>query len=167
MLGRVAIVVTMLVGCGSSTPNAVEPKTPRVSHASLPAAIRGFVPTNGIYLAGGGTVSTVFRVIVDFDAHTIYSATAPAGTPLHSKLGDEHTRPLTPPNEDHLKALASDVWIEEPPATSDAPVKGYEEYLTVPDLKDAANVVLIHEQGPITRPLAKKLIDEVRAAAAL
>jgi hypothetical protein len=165
MVGRVAIVVMMLVGCGGSTPSAHTPKSPRVPRATLPAEIAAFVPKNGIYLAGGGTKSTVFRVIVDFDAHTIYSATAPAGTPLHGKLGDEHTRPLTPPNEDHLKQMASDVWIEEP--TPQEPVADYEEYLTVPDLKDTANVVLLHEHGPIQGPLAKKLIDEVRAAAAL
>lgn len=168
MLGRIVIVVSVLVGCGGaatqSEPAQPVQMRPTIPRNELPKEIQGFIPKHGIYLAGGGTSSTVFRVIIDTDAKTIYTGTAPAGTPLHGTLAEERTRELTPANEQHLMQLASDAWTERPPAGESSPVAGYDEYLVI---ADNAELFFLHGQGPIQRPLAVKAIAEIRAAAAL
>jgi hypothetical protein len=166
MLGRIAIIVA-LVGCSSHKDPARPAPSDSVPRSALPPEIQPYVPTHGMYLAGGGARSTVFRVIVDTDAKTITSGTAPAGAPLHGKLEDQQTRELTPANQEHLTKLAVDAWSEDGPTSWEKPVEEYEEILVIPDLKDDSAVVFIDEHGPIKRPAAMKLIEAMRAAAAL
>jgi hypothetical protein len=169
MLGRIVIVVSALVGCGGAAASQPEPAQPvqmrpTIPSNELPKEIQGFVPKHGIYLAGGGAASAVFRVIIDTDAKTIYTGTSPAGTPLHGKLAEERTRELTPANEQRLMKLASDACTERPPATEPEAVASYDEYLVI---ADNTELFFLHQQGPIQRPLAVKAIAEIRAAAAL
>lgn len=167
MLGRIVIVLSVLVGCGGAPqPEPAQPvqMRPTIPRNELPKEIQGFVPKHGIYLAGGGAASTVFRVIIDTDAKTIYTGTAPAGTPLHGKLADERTRELTPANEQRLMQLASDAWTEKAPASEPDPVGSYDELLVI---ADDSELFFLHQHGPIQRPLAVKAIQEIRAAAAL
>jgi hypothetical protein len=169
MLARIAV-VTVLAACGGpskSGPAKPAPSPDSVQRAALPAELQPFVPTHGIYLAGGGARSTVFRVIVDSDAHTIYTGTSPAGSPLHGKLAEESTRELTHANEQHLLELCLDAWSEAPPATPPSKVEDYDEYFVISGIADDSTVFLLHEQGPIQRPLAAKAIEAIRAAAAL
>ncbi len=169
MLGRIAV-VTLLAACGGtskSEPAKPAPSPASVQRASLPADLQPFVPKHGIYLAGGGARSTVFRVIVDSDAHTIYTGTSPAGAPLHGKLAEERTRDLTPANEQHLLQLCMDAWAETPPSAPPSKVEEYDEYFVISGIEDDASVFFLHEQGPIQRPLAAKAIEAIRAAAAL
>jgi hypothetical protein len=166
MLARIAVVM-MLVGCGgASQPAPQEPVAMRktVPRNELPKEIQSLVPVHGVYLAGGGASSTVFRVIVDTDAKTIYTGTSPAGSPLHGKLAEERTRELTPANEQHLMKLCADAWTEPAPVSPSDPVEGYDEFLVV---ADNAELFFLHEQGPIKRPAAVKAIEALRAAAAL
>ncbi len=166
MVGRIVIVM-MLVACsGAPGPAPAAPVAMRktIPRNELPKDIQALVPAHGVYLSGGGARSTVFRVIVDTDAKTIYTGTSPPGSPLYGKLADERTRELTPANEQHLMRLCADAWTEPAPAVSDEPVEGYEEVLVV---ADNAELFFLHEHGPIKRPAAMKAIEALRAAASL
>lgn len=166
MLGRIAVVM-MLVACsGAPAPAPAEPVAMRktVPRNELPKEIQPLVPAHGVYLTGGGARSTVFRVIVDTDAKTIYTGTSPPGSPLYGKMANELTRDLTPANEQHLMKLCADAWGERAPASASDPVEGYEEVLVV---ADNAELFFLHEHGPIKRPAAVKAIEALRAAASL
>jgi hypothetical protein len=81
MVGRIVMVVTLVAGaCSSPAPEPQRP-APRTSIArrELPPELTALVPAHGVYLAGGGEKSAVFRVVVDTDAKTIYTGKAPPG----------------------------------------------------------------------------------------
>lgn len=165
MLGRIVMVVTLVAGaCSSPAPEPQRP-APRTSIArrELPPEITALVPAHGVYLAGGGDKSDVFRVVVDTDAKTIYTGKAAPGTALHSKLADEHTRELTPRNEAHLMRLCAAAWAE-PPAAQPDPVAGYDELLVI---ADGDELFFLQGHGPIKQPKAVTAIEALRAAAAL
>jgi hypothetical protein len=122
------------------------------------------VPQHGVYLAGGGEKSEVFRVIVDTDAKTIYTGKGPPATPLHGNLPEERTRELTPRNEEHLMKLCADAWAEPAPTAPEDPVQGYDEFFIV---ADGNELFFVQGKGPIKRPKAVKAIEALRAAAAL
>jgi hypothetical protein len=159
------VVVLCLVACGA-------PQEPRIrraevvltTRAQVPAEFQKLVPQNGVLVAGGGDKSPVFRIVVDTDAKTIYSGKAPPATPLHAVLADERTRDLTPPNEEHLMKLARDARNEAAPAQAPERVRGYDEIFVV---ANGDSVFFLQGRGPITRPLAIKAIEALRAAAAL
>lgn len=162
------LVVVVLAACGgSSSPPPQEPANhtlrPTVARRELPAELAALVPTHGVLTTGGGVKSPLFRIIVDTDAKTIVTGSAPAGTALGTKLADERTRELTPRNEKHLMQLCADAWGENAPASSDS-VEGYDEFLII---ADGEELFLLHGHGPIKRPLAAKAIETLRAAAAL
>jgi len=135
-----------------------------ISRKELGPDIAPLVPKHGVLATGGGMKSPVFRVIVDTDAKTIYTGSAPADSKLWGKLPDERTRELTPRNEQHLMQLAADAWSEPAPATPPDKVDGYDEFLIV---ADGDEVFFLEGHGPITRPAAAKAIEALRAAAAL
>src|SRR5690606_23073982 len=131
MVGRLVMVAALALctlACSSSPPpEPVHPAPrPTIARRELPAEIQPLVPRHGVFLAGGGERSQVFRVIVDTDAKTIYTGKAPAATPLHGALADERTRELTPRNEKHLMRLCADAWSEPPAARAPDPVEGYD-----------------------------------------
>lgn len=166
MLGRIVMVVTLVAGaCSSPAPQPQRP-APRTSIArrELPPEITALVPAHGVYLAGGGEKSEVFRVVVDTDAKTIYTGKAPPGSAIHGKLVDEHTRELTPRNEAHLMRLCANAWAEPAPATQPDPVAGYDEVLVI---ADGDELFFLQGRGPIKRPKAVSAIEALRAAAAL
>lgn len=136
--------------------------TPR---GKLPAAIRPLLPEHGIYIAGGGLVSSAWRVVVDVDKNTIYGGTA--STPNTASFGPmekEKTRDLSQRNEVLLMRLVEDAWREEPPKQPPDPTADYDEVMIVVDGDDA---FYLQGFGPIRRPLAAKAIIELRAAAGL
>lgn len=173
MLGRLVVVgsfvvglaLASVVGCGGPPPPPATP-APRTSIArrELPAEIQPLVPRRGVYLAGGGEKSEVFRVVVDTDAKTIYTGKGPAASPLHGTLPDQRTRELTPRNEEHLMRLCADAWAEPAPASAPDPVDGYDEFFIV---ADGDELFFVQGHGPIRRPKAVKAIEALRAAAAL
>ena len=164
MCARIVLVM-MLVACGGSKPPPRRPPEPTdVTRSHLPAEILRLLPQHGVYLAGGGDKSPVFRVIVDTDKKTIYTGSAPAGSALHGAMSEERTRELTPPNEQHLMTLCAEAWGEPAPAEGPDPVAGYDEFLVV---ADGDKVFLLRGHGPIKRPRAVKAIEALRAAAAL
>jgi hypothetical protein len=172
MLGRFVMVVSLLVGsaamaasCGpSQAPPAKPAERTSIARRELPADIQPLVPQRGVYLAGGGEKSEVFRVVVDTDAKTIYSGKGPAAAPLHGKLPDERTRELTPRNEEHLMRLCGDAWGEGAAAAAPDPVEGYDEFFIV---ADGDRLFFLQGHGPIKQPKAVKAIEALRAAAAL
>jgi hypothetical protein len=136
--------------------------TPR---AKLPEAIRPLLPQHGIYVAGGGLVSSAWRVVVDVDANTIYGGTARgANAPSFGKMEKEQTRALSQRNEVLLMRMAEDAWREVPPNERPDPTADYDEIFVVLDGDDA---FYLQGFGPIRRPLAAKAIIELRAAAGL
>src|SRR6478735_9046495 len=107
------VVLLMLVACAANPPpRPRQPDRATVSRAEVPAEIQKLLPKHGVFLAGGGDKSPVFRIVIDTDAKTIYSGKAPAETPLHGALAEERTRELTPPNEQHLMQLCMDAQSE-------------------------------------------------------
>ena len=164
MIARV-IVVVLLIACGSAPPPPTRaPEPTERTRAALPAEIQTLLPSRGVYLAGGGEKSPVFRVVVDTDAKTIVTGSAPPGSMLHGPMTDERTRELTPPNEQHLMKLCADAWSEPLPAAAEERVVGYDEFLVI---ADGDRVFFLQGRGPIKRPRAVKAIEALRAAAAL
>jgi len=136
--------------------------TPR---SKLPPAIQSLLPTRGVYIAGGGLVSSAWRVVVDYDKRTIYGGSASeANAPSFGKMPEEATRELSPRNEVHLSKLAEDVWREAPPKEPGDPTADYDEIFVV---LDGGDTFYLQGFGPIRRPVAAKAIIEFRAAAGL
>jgi hypothetical protein len=166
-----ALLVMMLLSCGNesgqstttpSKPLAQRPITPR---NKLPPVIQPLVPKHGLYAAGGGLMSSAWRVVVDYDANTIYAgSSAQPNSPSYAKMDKENTTPLTPPNKQHLSQLANDAWTEAPPTTPPSPTADYDEVFVIADGDDT---FFLQGFGPIRRPLAAKAITELRAAGAL
>ena len=164
-----------LVAC-SSGPQGSQPThggvaptvtTPRVitARAKLPEAVKPLLPQHGIYIAGGGLVSSAWRVVIDADANTIYGGTASAANaPSFGTMDKEKRRELSPRNEVLLMRLAEDAWREVPPKDPGDPTADYDEIMIVVDGDDA---FYLQGFGPIRRPLAAKAIIELRAAAGL
>ena len=172
-MARVLAVLTTLAvvaSCANDAPPRkantstamTRPITPR---SKLPAAIQPLLPRNGIYVAGGGLVSSAWRVVLDLDAKTLYggSATA-ANAPSFGKMDKETTRPLSPRNEQHLMELGHAAWHEVPPTTPPDPTVDYDEVFIVVEGDDA---FYLQGYGPIRRPTAAQAIIELRAAAGL
>jgi hypothetical protein len=159
------VVMLVLVACASNPPpRPRQAERVTIARADVPAEIQKLLPTHGVFLAGGGDKSPVFRIVIDTDAKTIYTGKAPAATPLHGALAEERTRELTPPNEQHLMQLCMDAQSEPAPEVPPERVLGYDEILVI---VDGDNVFFLQGRGPITRPRAIKAIEALRAAAAL
>jgi hypothetical protein len=166
-----AALLVILVAC-STPPDGPSGPQPPVStqraitpRSKLPPAIATLLPMHGVYMAGGGLVSTPWRVVVDYDNKTIYGGTSKAANgPSYGAMDKEATRELSPRNEVHLIKLAEDAWRETPPKGPVDPTADYDEILVVLDGDDA---FYLQGFGPIRRPLAAKAIIEFRAAAGL
>jgi len=171
LVSRVVVLCWCLLSCGTATPppgpgagivNGPRAITPR---SQLPAALVPLLPVHGVYIAGGGLVSTPWRVVVDYDRKTIYGGTSKqANAPSFGKMDSEKTRELSPRNEVLLAKLAEDAWREPPPKTPPDPTADYDEIFVVLDGEDT---FYLQGFGPIRRPLAAKAIIELRAAAGM
>jgi len=168
---RLALLLVVM-GCGdASTPKPEKPAQPMTTNRQitprdkLPDVIKPLLPQRGFYAAGGGMVSSAWRVVVDRDAKTIFAGTA-AGPNASSfgKLDTEATKPLSQRNDVHLTELAEDAWREPPSTDRPNPTADYDEILIVVDGNDA---FLLQGYGPIKQPRAAKAIEELRAAAGL
>jgi hypothetical protein len=159
----------VLAGCGHDTP---EPRSstsaatrPITARATLPAAIQPLLPPHGVYVAGGGLVSTPWRVVLDLEARTLYSGTSStANAPSFGPMDKETTKTLSARNEQLLMGLANDAWGEAPPKEPLDPTADYDEVFLVLSGDDT---FYLQGFGPIRRPLAAKAIVELRAAAGL
>jgi len=176
-LAAVLSLVVSLVACSSppTSPNhggATPARRAITPRAKLPAALQPVLPAHGIYAAGGGLVSSAWRVIVDTDQQTI---AAGSSTPAHaSSIGPmehqsgpmEHqsTKPLSQRNRLMLTELAEDAWREPPSKDPPDPTADYDEIFVV---LDGDATFYLEGFGPIRQPLAAKAIIELRAAAGL
>lgn len=167
--------VLLCVACGSTEPRGTPPTpppstgetVPRVitPRSQLPSAILPLLPKNGIYVAGGGFVSTPWRIVVDLDQKTIYSGTADASNvPSYGPMDHESMKELSPRNGSHLMKLAHIAWTEPPPKSPPDPVADYDEIFIVVEGDDT---FFLQGFGPIRRPEAAKAIVELRAAAGI
>jgi hypothetical protein len=130
----------------------------------IPQAIQPLLPQHGIYAAGGGLVSSAWRVVLDRDAKTIYAGTSQgANAPSFGKMDKESTKPLSPRNDAHFVELAETAW-REPPGRPMNATADYDEILIIADGDD---LFFLEGFGPIHDPGAAKLIEELRAAAGL
>ena len=131
----------------------------------IPKVIQPLLPQHGIYAAGGGLVSSAWRVVVDRDAKTIYAGTAQgANAPSFGKMDTESTKALSPRNDTHLTELAEAAWREPPSKAPPRPTADYDEILIVVDGND---IFYLQGFGPIKQPASAKMIEELRAAAGL
>lgn len=136
--------------------------TPR---AQLPAAIQPLLPKNGVYVAGGGLVSSAWRVVIDLDAKTIYAGSASrANAPSFGPMDKEATKDLSQRNQELLMGLANAARNE--PASKDPPnpTADYDELFIV---LEGGDTFFLEGYGPIRQPAAAKAIVEIRAAAGL
>jgi len=165
------VVIVSLGACGassSSPPARGTPQAPQqraITHrSSLPAAIQPLLPAHGIYVAGGGLVSSAWRVVIDIDNNTIYGGTARrANAPSFGPMIGS-TKDLSQRNEVLLMRLVEDAWREPAPSEPPDPTADYDEIFVVLDGDDT---FYLQGFGPIRRPLAAKAIIELRAAAGL
>src|SRR5262249_30994501 len=137
---RTAVLAMTLAACAGDSEAPVKPKAvPRqiTRRSKLPTVIQPLVPKHGIYAAGGGLVSSPWRIVVNTDAMTIFTGSSTqANMPSYGKLEKEATKPLTPPNRDHLMKVAADAWTEPMPAEPPSPTADYDEILVVADGDD-------------------------------
>lgn len=171
MLRAALLVTAALAGCAhdADKPPAGKPViapsrtiTPR---AKLPAAIQPLLPKHGVYVAGGGLVSSAWRVVLDVDARTIYRGqTARSNAPSFGPMDTEGTKDLSPRNQELLMSLANAAWVEPPAQNPPSPTADYDEIFVVLEGDDA---FYLEGFGPIRQPAAAKAIVELRAAAGL
>ncbi len=123
------------------------------------------LPVHGIYVAGGGLVSTAWRIVVDTDKHTIYAgSSAQANAPSFGPMQREATKDLSQRNRQLLMELAEAAWREPASTEPVDPTADYDEILVVLDGDDA---FYLQGFGPIRQPVAANAIIELRAAAGL
>ena len=169
MLRVLALAVCLMTACGGdkppprSTANAnTRPITPRTK---LPAAIQPLLPRHGVYVAGGGLVSSAWRIVLDLEGKTLYAGTASASNaPSFGPMDKESKKNLSQRNEQLLMELANAAWTEAPPDEPADPTADYDEVFIVVSGDDA---FYLQGFGPIRQPLAAKAIVELRAAAGL
>jgi hypothetical protein len=169
---RKLVIFALLAGCGGSKPppaKSVPAPTassrPLTPSAEIPPVIRPLLPKHGIYVAGGGLVSSPWRVIVDSDSKTIYGGSAKQpGAPSYGKMDVEATKPLAVSDQTRLAQLADAAWREPPPDHPPHPTADYDEVLIV---IDGDQMFFLEGYGPIRQPLAAKAIAELRAAAGM
>ncbi|MEO8705715.1 MAG: hypothetical protein ABI867_37130 [Kofleriaceae bacterium] len=145
-------------------PPTVITKRVVTARTALPKAIQPLLPAHGIYVAGGGLMSSAWRVVIDADANTIAVGTNAKPGSSSVAMQNEQRKDLSPRNETLLMRLAEDAWREPPPKAASDPTADYDEILVVLDGDDA---FFLEGFGPIRRPLAAKAIIEIRAAAGL
>lgn len=147
----------------TNTSNAMNRKiTPR---STLPAALQPLLPRNGVYVAGGGLVSSAWRVVLDLDAKTIYGGSASkSNAPSFGPMEKESKKDLSPRNQDLLMGLAQAAWNEPPSQEPPNPTADYDEIFIVLEGDDT---FFLEGFGPIRQPGAAKAIVELRAAAGL
>lgn len=142
-------------------PTADRRITPR---DKLPDVVKPLLPQRGFYAAGGGMVSSAWRVVVDRDAKTIYAGTAEGpNAASFGTMDKETTKPLSQRNDAHLTEICEAAWREAPSKES-VGTADYDEILIIVDGGDA---FFLQGFGPILSPAAKKAIEELRAAAGL
>jgi hypothetical protein len=160
--------LALLAACGeSSSPAPEKPVPPPTANRQLtpreklPEVAKPLLPQRGFYAAGGGMVSSAWRIVVDRDAKTIYAGTA-AGPNAASfgKLDKETTKPLSERNDGHLTALAEAAWREAPMPPAH-PTADYDEILIVVDGPDA---YFLQGYGPIKQPAAARARQVRRTA---
>jgi hypothetical protein len=165
---RVVLLVLSLLACSSPPPPTQQPTTGKraiTPRTKLPAAIQPLLPARGVYIAGGGLVSSAWRVVVDLDKKTIYGGSAKgSNAPSMGRMDKEDTKELSSRNEQHLMKIAEDVWREIPPQAPVDPTADYDEIFVI---LDGDNAFFLQGYGPIRRPIAAKAIIEFRAAAGL
>jgi hypothetical protein len=169
MVRVLALAVCVMAACGGDQPpprattNATtRPVTPR---SKLPAAIQPLLPRHGVYVAGGGMVSSAWRVVLDLEAKTLYGGSAAASNaPSFGPMDKESRKDLSPRNEQLLMELSNAAWTEVPP---DEPLDATADYDEIFIVVSGDDAFFLQGYGPIRRPLAAKAIVELRAAAGL
>ena len=169
MVRVLVLAVCVMTACGGEQPrprtttNAnTRPITPR---SKLPAAIQPLLPRHGVYVAGGGLLSSAWRVVLDLEAKTLYGGSASASNaPSFGPMEKESRKDLSPRNEKLLMDMANAAWTEVPPDEPVDPTVDYDEFFIVLSGDDA---FFLQGYGPIRRLLAAKAIIELRAAAGL
>ncbi len=164
------LALLLLASCAdSSAPPPQAPAAPAAerritSRDKLPDVVKPLLPQRGFYAAGGGLVSSSWRVVVDRDAKTIYGGTAEgANSSSFGKMDKETTKPLSQRNDVHLAEVCEVAWREAPVKSTDA-TADYDEILII---VDGDNAFYLQGFGPIKSPGAAKAIEELRAAAGL
>ncbi len=164
------LALLLLASCAdSSAPPPQAPAAPAAerritSRDKLPDVVKPLLPQRGFYAAGGGLVSSSWRVVVDRDAKTIYGGTAEgANSSSFGKMDKETSKALSQRNDAHLTQVCETAW-REPPSKDVVGTVDYDEILII---VDGADAFYLQGFGPIQSPAAAKAIEELRAAAGL
>lgn len=138
----------------TDTPRPVQPR------AELPAAVAERVPQRGIYAAGGGSTSTPWRIVVNFDVLSVdYAKSDELGGASYGDLAESWQWLVAYGEMAPLVTLADAVW-REPAAPSDDPSVDYAEIIV---LADGDEVRFIQPFGRFEATHARALVDALHA----
>jgi hypothetical protein len=134
---------------------------PAQERTTVPEKLQPLLPWQGIYAAGGGVVSSAWRVVVTLEGDLRAGSNDKPGSSSIA-LVDKKRRKLDPAVLRDLIALADKAWREKRPLAAPG-LADYSELLVV---ADGANVFLLDGMGPIRGGAAAELIKRLQAEAA-
>lgn len=140
-----------------------QPRT-AVSRDTLPAAVRPHLPQRGIYAAGGGIVSSSWRIVVDLQTGILVAGENPEPNSRSFGTMPHLLRVYLPASVlKELVALADALW-RVPRSRSEHPTADYDELIV---LADGGDGFKLQGFGPIRSAPGKALIDRLRALSPL
>jgi hypothetical protein len=149
---------TMEVEVGFST----EPRQAE-ARSQLPAAIQPLLPRRGIYAAGGGLVSSAWRVVLTLEGELTAGRAPGSNAPSTGKLTDERSRMVAGADLAAIFALADRVWREKR-GPNLSPTADYDEIIAIVDGDEA---YFLEGFGPIRGGAAAELIARLRELAGI
>jgi hypothetical protein len=135
------------------------------ARSSLPIPLAPQIPRRGLYAAGGGLVSSAWRVALDLDTGVLrVGRSAKTGSSSIGPMPEEWKRCLDADTLHSLIEAADAAWREPDPLTPPNPTADYGEVLVIAD----DDAVFYHDgYGPIRRARAAKAVELLRIAAGL
>ncbi len=134
---------------------------PEQDRSIVPRALAPQLPRRGVYAAGGGIVSSAWRVSIDLETATAsFGHSAAAGASSIGKMERQWSAELDAPALRALIEAADAAWREPPPDGPPSPTADYSELLVLCD----GDAIHYHDgYGPIRRPRAATLVERLRA----
>lgn len=129
---------------------------------TVPKVILPKLPKRGIYAAGGGSVSSSWRIVLDLDRQDLWVGANPKANSKSFGVMPKHAvRRLSCADLQSLLTPADKAWRERPMIPSNSTV----DYGEILILVDGPVVRVIQGYGPIRAVHAKALIDALRKVA--
>jgi hypothetical protein len=131
-----------------------------IKRDTLPNAIGPLVPKNGIYAAGGGLMSSPWRIVLDYDAKQVkFGRDTKVRAPSFAEMAEIGSRAVG--DETLSGVYIADKGLREAEITPSSPVADYSEIVIVCKSDDC---VYYNPYGPARAPEAKQLLKVLRGA---